>query len=106
MKQLSAIIRNNIVSFLLLTAGAVIAAFSLEEFLVPNNIFDGGITGVSMIIGNSSKIPLAALIAAINIPFLFVALKKLGKKFLLLRKWPFPIACGRAISKKVCVWKP
>ena len=50
---------------------------------MPNNIFDGGITGVSMIIGNSSKIPLAALIAAINIPFLFVALKKLGKKFIL-----------------------
>ena len=83
MKQLLVIIKNNIVSFLLLTAGAVIAAFSLEEFLVPNNIFDGGITGVSMIIGNSSKIPLAALIAAINIPFLFVALKKLGKKFIL-----------------------
>ena len=74
------IIKNNIVSFILLTAGAVIAAFSLEEFLVPNNIFDGGITGVSMIIGNSSKIPLAALITAINIPFLFVALKKLGKR--------------------------
>ena len=83
MKQLLVIIKNNIVSFILLTAGAVIAAFSLEEFLVPNNIFDGGITGVSMIIGNSSKIPLAALIAAINIPFLFVALKKLGKKFIL-----------------------
>ena len=83
MKQLLVIIKNNIVSFILLTAGAVIAAFSLEGFLVPNNIFDGGITGVSMIIGNSSKIPLAALIAAINIPFLFVALKKLGKKFIL-----------------------
>ena len=83
MKQLLTIIKNNIVSFILLTAGAVIAAFSLEEFLVPNNIFDGGVTGVSMIIGSSSKIPLAVLIAAINIPFLFVALKKLGKKFIL-----------------------
>ncbi len=83
MKQLLVIIKNNIVSFILLTAGAVIAAFSLEEFLVPNNIFDGGVTGISMIIGNSSKIPLAVLIATINIPFLFVALKKLGKKFIL-----------------------
>ena len=83
MKQLLTIIKNNIVSFILLTAGAVIAAFSLEEFLVSNNIVDGGVTGVSMIIGNSSKIPLAVLIAAINIPFLFVALKKLGKKFIL-----------------------
>ncbi|MBQ6230792.1 MAG: YitT family protein [Eubacterium sp.] len=83
MKQPLVIIRNNIVSWILLTAGAVIAAFSLEEFLVPNNIFDGGVTGISMIIGNSSKIPLAALVAAINIPFLCIALKKLGKKFIL-----------------------
>ena len=44
---------------IMVTAGAVIAAFSLEEFLVPNNIFDGGITGISMIIGNVKQKPAA-----------------------------------------------
>lgn len=68
---------------IMVTAGAVIAAFSLEEFLVPNNIFDGGITGISMIIGNVTGISLAILIAAINIPFLIYASRKLGKGFIL-----------------------
>ncbi|SEF75773.1 Uncharacterised 5xTM membrane BCR, YitT family COG1284 [Eubacterium ruminantium] len=79
MRRLFQIIQNNVVPLLLITFGAVIAAFSLEEFLVPNNIFDGGITSVSMIIGNVTKFPLGALIAIINIPFLVYAFRKLGR---------------------------
>ncbi|MCR5148980.1 MAG: YitT family protein [Eubacterium sp.] len=82
MRRLFQIIQNNVVPLLLITVGAVIAAFSLEEFLVPNNIFDGGITGVSMIIGNVTKFPLGALIAIINIPFLVYAFRKLGRNFI------------------------
>ena len=33
----------------MITVGAVIAAFALEEFLVPFTILDGGVVGVSMI---------------------------------------------------------
>ena len=33
-----------------ITVGAVIAAFALEEFLVPFTILDGGVVGISMII--------------------------------------------------------
>ena len=57
MKRLYQIIRNNVITMIMVTAGAVIAAFSLEEFLVPNNIFGGGITGISMIIGNVKQKP-------------------------------------------------
>ena len=39
--------RQFLASFLFLTAGAVLAAFALEEFLVPATILDGGIVGVS-----------------------------------------------------------
>ena len=35
---------------LFLTMGAFIAAFALECFLVPNNIIDGGIVGISIIV--------------------------------------------------------
>ena len=33
-----------------LTVGPIIAAFALEVFLVPNNIIDGGIVGISIIV--------------------------------------------------------
>ena len=36
--------KQNLIALILLTAGAVIAAFSVEEFLVPSRIFDGGDT--------------------------------------------------------------
>ena len=42
--------KDSILSLLMIVFGAVIAAFALEEFLAPNNIFDGGVTGISMII--------------------------------------------------------
>ena len=72
--------RDAVVSFFELTFGAIIAAFAIEEFLVPNNIFDGGITGISMIIANFIPLPLGALIFIINVPFAWVAHKKMGKE--------------------------
>ena len=48
-------IRREIHNFLMITAGAIIAAFSIEDFLAPNNIFDGGIVGVSMIVSREGR---------------------------------------------------
>ena len=62
--------------------GAACAAFSVECFLLHNTILDGGVTGVSMIIGKLTGIPLSILIVVINIPFFFVGYKALGKRFL------------------------
>ncbi len=38
-------IKNEVVSLISLTLGAVIAAFSIEEFLAPNDIFAGMVFG-------------------------------------------------------------
>ncbi len=66
-----------------LTLGPFIAAFALEVFLVPNNIIDGGIVGISIITSFLTKINLGLLIFIINIPFFFLAFNKIGKKFVL-----------------------
>ncbi len=63
--------------------GAACAAFSIECFLIPNTILDGGVTGVSMMINYLSGIRLSILVIVINIPFFFVGYKALGKRFLL-----------------------
>lgn len=62
--------------------GAACAAFSIECFLIPNTILDGGVTGVSMMISYLSGIRLSILVIIINIPFFFVGYKALGKGFL------------------------
>ena len=43
-------IKDFLFNILLLTLGAVLAAFAIEFFLVNNNIIDGGILGVSIIL--------------------------------------------------------
>lgn len=51
-------IRQLTISFIELTVGAIVAAFAIEEFLVPNHIFDGGVTGISMIVAHFIPLPL------------------------------------------------
>jgi uncharacterized membrane-anchored protein YitT (DUF2179 family) len=76
-------IRREIHNFLMITAGAIIAAFSIEDFLAPNNIFDGGIVGVSMIVSSFSGIKLSLLTWLFNVPFLVFAWKMKGKIFVI-----------------------
>ncbi len=66
-----------------LTLGPFIAAFALEVFLVPNNIIDGGIVGISIILSYLTKLNLGLLIFVINIPFFLLAFSKIGKKFVI-----------------------
>lgn len=63
------------------TLGALIAAFALEGFLIPNNIIDGGIIGISMMTSYITKLNLGAIIVLFNLPFLFLGYKKMGKMF-------------------------
>jgi len=66
------------------TIGAFIAAFALECFLVPNEIIDGGIVGISIMASYITKINLGIFLIILNIPFLLMALKEFGKRFVLL----------------------
>jgi uncharacterized membrane-anchored protein YitT (DUF2179 family) len=67
--------------FLLIVAGIFSAAFGLESFLLPNNFIDGGATGISLLATGVFKLPLSLLILLINIPFVFLGYKVIGKSF-------------------------
>ena len=77
------IIREIISKAIFLTLGSFIFAVGLEMFLLPNKIIDGGVVGVSMMISYITKWNLGLLIFCINIPFILMALKNLGKKFVI-----------------------
>jgi uncharacterized membrane-anchored protein YitT (DUF2179 family) len=67
--------------YLLLLLGSTLAAIGLEEFLVPNHIIDGGIVGISIISSYLTKLPLGVFIFVLNLPFLVVGYKQIGKTF-------------------------
>ncbi|MBP3820035.1 YitT family protein [bacterium] len=68
-------------SLFFITIGAIITGFGLATFLSPNNIIDGGIIGVSMIISNVAHLNLGLLIIILNLPFILMAWKKMGTGF-------------------------
>ncbi|HWO78369.1 MAG TPA: YitT family protein [Bacillus sp. (in: firmicutes)] len=63
--------------------GAILVAVGLEIFLVPNQIIDGGIVGVSIIISHLTGIKLGILLFVLNLPFFFLGYKQIGKTFAL-----------------------
>jgi len=69
--------------FTLITFGAMIASFAIEEFLVPNTILDGGVVGVSIMVNALTGFTLGLLTLLINIPFLLIGFRKLGKVFII-----------------------
>lgn len=72
-----------ILSYLLIAMAATLAAYSLDTFLIPNTILDGGVTGISIIISKITAVPLSLLIILINIPFVYIGYRNLGKSFLI-----------------------
>ena len=76
-------IKKEILRYIFIFIGSIIAAVALEIFLVPNNIIDGGITGISIIMSHLTGIPLSAFLIVLNLPFLIVGYKQIGKTFVL-----------------------
>ena len=73
--------KTYIKDYFFLTLGALIYAFAIEGFLIPSQIIDGGVTGISMILNALLGSELGYFIIGINLPFIALALQKLGKKF-------------------------
>ncbi|TYR81633.1 YitT family protein [Priestia megaterium] len=67
--------------YIMMLIGASLAAISIELFLVPNSIIDGGIIGISLILVYLTKLPFGVLIVLFNIPFLYAGYKHIGRNF-------------------------
>jgi uncharacterized membrane-anchored protein YitT (DUF2179 family) len=61
--------------------GAALVSVGLEIFLVPNKIIDGGIVGISIISAHLSGLPIGIFLLLLNLPFLFLGYKQIGKTF-------------------------
>ena len=67
--------------YLVLIIGSLIYSAGLEIFLVPNNIIDGGVVGISIMASYLTGIPFGVYMVVLNLPFLYLGYKQIGKTF-------------------------
>lgn len=67
--------------FLLIAAGVTSACFGLKSFLMPSHFIDGGVTGISLLMSTLTGWNLSYLIVVINIPFVILGFRQIGKGF-------------------------
>ena len=73
--------RQQVGGVLYLVAGVFSAALGLEAFILPNGLFDGGVTGISLLAARFVHLPLSVFLVALNLPFIWLGYKSLGKGF-------------------------
>ncbi len=66
---------------LLIIAGVTSACFGLKSFLMPSHFIDGGVRGISLLFSTLTGWNLSYLIAIINIPFVILGYRQIGKGF-------------------------
>ena len=64
-------------------SGTLITAFALKSFLIPNNLLDGGVTGISLLIHELYHLNIAWVIVVMNIPFILAGAYHVNRKFAL-----------------------
>lgn len=74
---------HEIKRYLILFIGSVIYAAGLEIFLVPNNVIDGGVVGIAIMASHLTGLPLGVFLIGVNIPFIYLGYKQIGKTFTL-----------------------
>lgn len=61
--------------------GVLSACFGLKSFLLPEHFIDGGVTGISLLISTLTGTNLSYLIVLINLPFIILGYKQIGRVF-------------------------
>lgn len=80
-RELTITVKRLLRDLLLMTMGVFSAAFGFKAFLLTNEFIDGGATGISLLISFLTKIPLYLLIITVNIPFIILGYKTMGRAF-------------------------
>jgi uncharacterized membrane-anchored protein YitT (DUF2179 family) len=65
----------------LIILGILSAGMGLKGFLLSSRFIDGGVTGISMLLSDVLQYPLAILIPVINLPFIALGYRQIGRKF-------------------------
>lgn len=76
-------LKTHIKDYIIITIASFFYGLAISQFLDPNDIAPGGVSGMSMIINRIINIEVGTIILMINIPILLLGLYKFGLKFLI-----------------------
>ena len=71
----------NLGNLALIVVGVGLAIVAMQGFMIPNKFIDGGITGISILLHEIFHIPVSILIIVLNIAFIYLGYKWIGKTF-------------------------
>jgi len=74
---------DEFLNIFLVIAGILSAGMGLKGFLFSSHFIDGGVTGVSMLLAKLTPLPLAVWLPLVNLPFIGLAYREMGKAFAL-----------------------
>lgn len=61
----------------------MLVSIALEVFLIPNQLIDGGVVGISIMLTHVTKVKVGLLLFLLNLPFLWLGYRQIGKTFAL-----------------------
>ena len=67
--------------YLTIFIGALITSVGLELFLIPNEVIDGGVVGLSIMAQTLSGFSIGMFLIIFNLPFLYLGYKQIGQNF-------------------------
>lgn len=74
-------IKDSVADYIFIVIGILSLTFALKGLLIPNHFFDGGVTGISLLLHEKYGFNIAYSIIALNFPLILIGLKLIGKKF-------------------------
>lgn len=72
---------NDLLSYIMISVGALMASFSVVCILIPNDAIDYGTAGIAIVISKLTGFNLSMCVAFVFFPFLIAGFIVLGKKF-------------------------
>jgi len=91
-------VKETIGRLVAITIGAAIFCVGLELMLLPNNMLDGGVVGISIIISRLLGVPFGAALFVLHLPFIWFGYKQMGKWFAIF------VAYGVVLVSVLSTW--
>jgi uncharacterized membrane-anchored protein YitT (DUF2179 family) len=74
-------LRHELLSVVFIVSGIFSAGMGLHGFLQSSGFIDGGVTGISMLLSQTLRVPLPILILVMNLPFVALGYHQVGRTF-------------------------
>lgn len=88
--------KGYVLRYFMIVLGSIIYTVGLDVFLVPNNIIDGGVVGISLMASSITGLSFSFFVVVVNLPFLYLGYKLIGKRFTIATL--FGVVCISVIS--------